>query len=179
MADVTYVSGERSLRTDWDAIWAGVFTFFAIWTVFGLLGVAVFASSANPRAASPIMGMSAGLGVWLVILTLIAMYVAGRETGRLAATDNRTDAAIHGMVMFGLSTVAVFLLIALGGAAVNRNTATATVNSTPYMISVFEDLGWIGFLSLLLGWLGAMGGAVQGIGTHRYHSEAQAHHAAA
>ena len=48
MADITN-NEELALRvrTDWGAIWAGVFTFIAIWSVFGFLGMAVFASAAG------------------------------------------------------------------------------------------------------------------------------------
>ncbi len=96
----------RASRTDWGAIWAGVFTFVAIWSVFGLLGLAIFASLGNPDVANRLMGMSLGMDIWAIVLTIIARYVAGRETGRLAAVGNRHDGLIHGMIMFGLSVIA-------------------------------------------------------------------------
>src|SRR5690348_15614621 len=87
MADIAYrnegLSYSRS-GTPWGAIWAGLFAFVAIWSVFGLLGEAIFASAANPNSANPVSGMSVGMGVWSVILTIIAMYVGGRVTGALA-----------------------------------------------------------------------------------------------
>lgn len=79
-------------RVDWGAIWAGDFVFVGIWSVFGLLGMAIFASAANANTQNPVMGMSVGMGIWAVVLTIVAMYVAGRETGRLAAvTIGMTD----------------------------------------------------------------------------------------
>lgn len=82
MVDLRYGSTVvNGRRTDWGAIWAGVFTFIAIWSVFGLLGMAIFASAANPNAQNPVTGMSAGMGIWAVVLTFIAMYVGGLETG--------------------------------------------------------------------------------------------------
>jgi hypothetical protein len=160
MADLAYGStmGNRR-RTDWGAIWAGVFTFIAIWSVFGLLGMAIFASAANPNAQSPVTGMSLGMGIWAVVLTIIAMYVAGLETGRLAGVTNRHDGLIHGMVMFGLSVVAALVITILGGTSLTSGTGVAGSAHNPYLLSVFSDLGWIGFFSLFLGWLAAMGGA--------------------
>jgi len=40
MADVVQRTESINVRsrTDWGAIWAGMFTFIAIWSVFGLLG---------------------------------------------------------------------------------------------------------------------------------------------
>jgi hypothetical protein len=149
-------------RTDWGAIWAGMFTFVAIWSVFGLLGVAIFATAANPRAANPVMGMSWGIGIWAIVLTIIAMYVAGRETGRLAGVTNRHDGMVHGMIMFGLSVIAALLVTVLGGSAMAGGTGIAGSTHSVFLLDVFTGLGWFGFVSLLLGWLAAMAGASTG-----------------
>jgi hypothetical protein len=144
-------------HVDWGAIWIGVFTFFAIWSVFGLLGTAIFSSAANPNAARPITGMGVGMSIWAIVLTIIAMYVAGRETGRVAAVGNRHDGLIHGMAMFGLSVVAALLIVVLGGSVTTAGTVGTA--PSPYLLHVTSGLGWAGFISLFLGWLAAMGGA--------------------
>ena len=149
-------------RTDWGAIWAGVFTFVAIWSVFGLLGMAIFASAANPQAAEPVSGMGVGIGIWAIVLTIIAMYVAGMETGRLAGVTNRHDGMIHGMIMFGLSVVATLVITVMGGNTLSGGTGVQATSHNPYLLNVFAGLGWIGFISLFLGWLAAMFGAAAG-----------------
>ncbi len=146
----------------WGAIWAGMFTFIAIWSVFGILGEAIFASSANPNAPQPVTGMSAGMGIWAVILTIIAMYVAGRVTVHLAGLIDRASRIIHGMAMFGLSVMAVIITVILGGTALSGGTGLAAGPHSPYMLTVFSDVGWIGFACLFLGWLAAIGGASHG-----------------
>lgn len=163
MATATLVNQPPALTrsaVDWGAIWVGVFTFFGIWCVFGLLGTAIFASSANPASAHPISGMGIGMSIWAIVLTIIAMYVAGLETGRLAAVTNRRDGWIHGMAMFGLSMVAAFLMmLVLAGSTMAVNTSAAK----PYFLEVLSGLGWVGFVSVFLGWLAAIGGASTGI----------------
>jgi hypothetical protein len=152
-------------RIDWKAIWAGTFIFYAIWAVFGALGVAIFASNANPNAGAPVLGQSVGMAIWAVILTIIAMYVAGRQTGRLAAVSTRNDGLMHALAMFGLAVVGLIVLVSLGGAAMvegNASAATATTHS-PYALTVVADLGWGGFCALFLGWLAAMFGGAQGV----------------
>lgn len=146
-------------RTPWGAIWAGMFAFVAIWSVFGLLGEAIFASAANPNAAAPVSGMSVGMGVWSVILTIIAMYVGGRVTGALAGVATRNEGMMYVMAMFGLSVIATIVIVVLGGAALSGGTGVAADAHSPYMLTVFSDIGWIGFISLFLGWLAALGGA--------------------
>lgn len=167
MADLVYRSDSLlPRRTDWGAIWAGIFCFFAIFSVFGALGVAIFASNANPNVTTPVLGQSIGMSIWAIVLTIIAMYVAGRETGRLADVRTRHDGLVHGLIMFGLSVVALLVLVSIGGVALTQgNTATSSTHN-PYALTVVADLGWAGFVALFLGWLAAMFGASAGV-THK------------
>ena len=159
MADLSYAHENVTVsRPNWGAIWAGMFTFVAIWSIFGTLGEGIFASSANPNAAAPIAGMNVGMAVWSVILTIIAMFVAGRVTGRLAGIANSHDGMLHGMVMFGLSIAAVLLIAVMGGTGIGNTQLSANTHN-PYLLGVFADLGWVLFASLFLGWLAAMAGA--------------------
>ena len=131
--------------TRWGAIWAGVFTFAAIWGVFEALGVAIFPSLTG-----------VGIQVWTVILTIIAMYVAGLETGRLAAIANRHDGLVHGMIMFGLAAVSAVILTAFSaGVLTGSNAARAVYIPT--------GTQWGYFCALFFGWLAAMGGASAGV----------------
>ncbi len=167
MADIAYgteIYGTRG-RTRWGAIWAGFFSFVAIWSVFGLLGEAIFASAASPNAAKPVSGMSAGMGIWAIILTIIAMWVAGKVTGRLANVMDRMDAMVHGMTMFGLSVIATVAVVVLTGAVASGGTGIAGSTHSSYMLGVFADVGWWGFVSLFLGWLGALYGAASEVKT--------------
>ncbi len=163
--DVAYRGANVGLRksTDWGAIWAGVFSFMAIWSVFGALGLAIFASAASPNVSQSIAHQGWGIGIWSIVLTIIAMYVAGRETGRLAGVDNRHDGMIHGLVMFGLSVVGVLVLLTIGGSAINGGAGVSGNVHNGYALSVMSGLGWGGFLSLFLGWLAAMIGASSGV----------------
>lgn len=167
MSDIAYRYDSAAIRgrTDWGAIWSGMFAFLAIWSVFGALGLAIFASNANPNAAHPVTGQSTGMAIWAIILTIIAMYVAGRETGRLAAVNNRHDGLIHGMIMFGLSVASVIVLVAIAGATVAgaSTTGVAATAHSGYVLGAFADIGWAGFIALFLGWLAAMFGASSGV----------------
>ena len=166
MADIAYGNdginySAKSVR--WRAIWAGVFIFAAIWSVFGVLGIAVFASNASPNAAAPVTGQSTRMAVWATLLTIIAMYVSSRETGRLAAVNNRHDGLVHGMTMFGMSVVAAIVLTTLAGAALSGGRGVQGTVHSGYLLGIFADLGWSGFVALLLGWLAAMAGGSQGV----------------
>ncbi len=145
-------------NTDWSAIWGGVFVFAAIWTVFEVLGFAIFA---GPRSlVNPQTGLGAGMAIWTIVLTIIAMYIAGRETGRMAGAVTRHDGLVHGMMMFGLSVVGTIVLTWLANAVLTPGNAATVGATTTHVMSV--GMEWTGFITLLLGWLAAMGGASTG-----------------
>jgi hypothetical protein len=164
MADTGYqtVTIRPGSTLSWSAIWAGVFSFVAIWSVFGILGMAIFASAANPNASQPVTGMNIGMAIWAIVLTIIAMYVAGRITGSLATVTTRREGVNHGLIMFGLSVVSVIVLSTLGGAALSGGAGVSGTAHSTYVLDIFAGFGWAGFLSLFLGWLAAMGGASSG-----------------
>lgn len=161
MADISYAHEDVGLasRPNWGAIWAGMFSFLAIWAVFGTLGFSIFATSANPTTAQPITGMSAGMAVWAVILTIIAMFVGGRVTGELSGISNTRHGMVQGMIMFGLSIAAALIILVLGGNTMGVTSVSAGAVHSSYVLTLFSDLGWTLFAALFLGWLAAMGGA--------------------
>src|SRR6185437_1909013 len=97
MAD-GYIDRGIASRMSWPAIFAGTFVFLAIEVTFGVLGTAVFASAANPASAHPVSGMSAGIGIWLVILSIIALYFGGRAASALSGTTSSHVGMYHGLV---------------------------------------------------------------------------------
>lgn len=170
---------ERAHHPNWGAIWAGMFTFLAIWSVFGVLGMAIFKQAASP--AQPIAGMGTGMAIWAIILTIIAMYFAGLVTGKLAEVGNPRDGVIHGITMFGLSVAAVLLMLGLGAAVMASGATTATAapitSHSSYVLNTFASIGWMGFIALILSWLAAMGGASTGM-KHRAAEIHEVRHAA-
>lgn len=155
MADLAYrVAGPPLARTGtpWGAIWAGVFSFVAVWSVFGLLGAAIFSTAGN--TANPSTGIGWGMGIWCIILTMIAMFIGGRVTGHLAGIERRGEGLLCGQTMFGLAVIAALVIVVLAGAAAHNGASSA-----PFMLTGFSSVGWFGFVALFLGWLCAMGGA--------------------
>jgi MFS family permease len=170
MAATTYGNANLAAARpgiNWGAVWGGVFTFMAIWSVFGALGVAIFASMANPNVPRPVTGMSVGESIWVIILTAVAMYVGGLVTGRLASVSSRAEGAAHGQAMFGLSVVGVLLLVVLATAGLTTTGPTDVSAHSPYILGAIADVGWAGFAALFLGWICAMIGGSQGLQQQR------------
>ena len=135
-------------RADWNAVWGGAFIFAAIWTVFESLAVAIFG----------IAHLGAAIAVWTIVLTIIAMWVAGMETVRLASYSTQHDGIAHGLMMFGLA-----LMGAIAGILLSTTIVGSAGVHDALSNGIAPGMAWTAFLSLFLGWLAAMGGAVTGI----------------
>jgi len=129
----------------WGAVWGGVFTFAAIWTVFESLAVAIFGHAV----------LGTGMAVWTIILTIIAMYVAGRETARLAGLATKHDGVAHGLMMFGLSVIGMIALFIMAMPALNTSPDMREMLSA----GLTRGMAWTSFFTLFFGWLAATIGA--------------------
>lgn len=156
-----YIDQRMGSRISWPAIFAGTFVFLAIEVTFGVLGTAIFASAANPNSSHPVTGMSAGMGIWLVILSIIALYFGSRAAASLSGAVDSHQGMYHGLVTFG---VAVFTSILVAAMSIGSTMAApATAASHPSVATVSDIVATAGywlFAALLLGMIAAtMGGS--------------------
>ncbi len=149
-------------HTRWGAIFAGTFAALAVWATFGTLGMAIFANVANPNAPRPLTGMPIGEGFWIVILSMIALYVGGRVTGALTDAENKGDSIIHGFVMFGLSAFTAILITTMlaGTSSYVSAVPSGSAAHSPSVLTDIADGGYIIFISLLLSGCTAIWGSL-------------------
>ncbi|HET6934166.1 MAG TPA: hypothetical protein VFI72_04960 [Candidatus Angelobacter sp.] len=160
MAD-GYIDRRIGSRISWPAIFAGTFVFLAIEVTFGVLGAAIFASASNPNSAHPVTGMSAGIGIWLVILSIIALYFGGRAAGSLSGTTDSHRGMYLGLVTFGLSVFTSILVVAIAlGSTTAAPATSASMAGAATVASVVATAGYWLFVALVLGMIAAaMGGS--------------------
>ena len=103
---------QTGFRLSWGAIFAGLVVATALQIVFALLGVGIGFSAWDPGDSARALGV--GALVWWVAATLVALFIGGRTTGRLAGVLTRKDGILHGIVMWGLSTIVGVWLVASG-----------------------------------------------------------------
>lgn len=99
-------------RLSWGAIFAGFVTATVIHITLSLLGVAIGLTTWD--VGDPARDLGMGVGIWTGISALIALFVGGLTTGRLAGVLTRGDGALHGVVMWGISTLVNLWLLASG-----------------------------------------------------------------
>lgn len=110
--DVDPVLERTGFRLSWGAIIAGMLVATALHIVFALIGFAIGMDTWQPGDRVDTMG--GRLGIWIIVSGIIALFVGGMVTGRLAGVLTRGDGALHGVVLWSLSTLLAAYLVASG-----------------------------------------------------------------
>lgn len=162
MASLSTVAPREAPRTSWSGIFAGTFVFLAIELTFGILGLTIFSGSASPVAVGT-SGMNASFSIWMIVLSIVALYFAGRVAGHLSGAVRGLTGFYHGLVTFGMSCFASILVasIALSGAA--QAASNPAQVSTTTLFDAAAKGGWALWLALLLGGIAACIGGTNAV----------------
>ncbi|GJG87384.1 hypothetical protein tb265_25650 [Gemmatimonadetes bacterium T265] len=110
------VSGSHTgFRLSWGAVFAGLAIATALQIVLTLFGLAFGLGSYNPGGEK---ALGIGTGIWAILSLLIALFLGGTTTGRLAGRLTRTDGFLHGALLWALSTLLTVYLLSRGIGAV-------------------------------------------------------------
>jgi hypothetical protein len=136
------------VRVSWGAIFAGTVTTLALWALLYTLGLALGLSSINPQDAQSAKSSGIFTGLWGILSPLIALFVGGIVAGRSSGSPTRTTGSLHGLVMWGLTTLAgIWLLtgavssLAGGVFAVGKTAVQATGITAAAGVSQAGNLG--------------------------------------
>lgn len=105
-------------RISWGAVIAGVAVVLATQLLLSMLGIGIGASTISPTTEqNPTQGLGTGAAIWFGISTLISLFLGGMVAGRLAGMPLKMDSALHGLLVWGMSTLLTFYLLttAIGG----------------------------------------------------------------
>src|SRR4051794_33491551 len=104
-------------RISWAAIFAGLIIALVSQLVLSVLGVSIGATAVNPLTADQSSGQALGIGagIWLIVSTIISLFLGGWVAGRMAGFTR--EGALHGLVTWGAATLLTVLLLtsAAGG----------------------------------------------------------------
>ncbi|MDB6058067.1 MAG: hypothetical protein JWO95_1911 [Verrucomicrobiales bacterium] len=105
-------------RVWWGAIFAGSIVTLLVSFMLGLLGIAIGAANIDFRNGINPSGIGQSALIWWLVITFVAYFCGGCVAGRLANVFRRGDAMLHGIVTWGVVTIAVVVLVgsAVGGA---------------------------------------------------------------
>ncbi|RYD83921.1 MAG: PhnA-like protein, partial [Verrucomicrobiaceae bacterium] len=90
-------------RVSWGAIFAGALFALATQVVLTLLGLSIGLATIDPASGSTPAGSTLGMGagIWMLVSTIISLFLGGYIAGRLAGTFNGW---IHGLITWAACT---------------------------------------------------------------------------
>lgn len=124
-------------RVSWGAIFAGAVLALAAYLVLTLLGGAIgLTVSDNVRAEN----LQTGGAIWAILATAIALFLGGFVTSQCTVGENKTEAVVHGIIMWGLVFAMLLWLMAAGiRAGFNAMVGMANVGQTVARNTTAED----------------------------------------
>lgn len=103
MADQERVRTEDVLpvmsRISWGAIFAGAFVALAVYALLSVLGLVLGLSVAGQASGETI---AMGAGIWALVSLILALMAGGCVTTRCTAGENRAEAIMYGVILWGV-----------------------------------------------------------------------------
>jgi hypothetical protein len=141
----------------WGSIFAGTLIAVGAWLLLHLLGMGVGLTSIQPHHPGSLRSVGIGAGVWTLIAPILALFIGGLATGKLAGPLDRAAGAIHGAVVWALATVVSITLLWMaltavlsGAVAAGTSVASATAGGAVAAVGAGAtgELGEIHFEAL-------------------------------
>lgn len=163
---IEYPAIPQRREFSWSGIFGGTFLFLAIEAVFGTLAMAIFGRVRPLAAGAGSSQIGIGAGIWMIILSIIAMYFAGNLAAKLSGSYTRNSGMYAGLVTFGMAVFSVILIaeIALGSPIGGVGAGMA---ATTHLANVLAANGWYFFVGLILSMVSAGCGGGYGTSTSR------------
>ncbi len=134
-SDVIAIPVREDLKTpfhiNFRSVIGGTIVALGVWAMLLALGLAVGLTSIDPDDAGSLRGSGIFTGIWGLITPIVALFIGAMIAARSSGRMNRSGAAVHGAVVWGLTTVlAVWMLgrltsTVVGGAVDAGKTAVA------------------------------------------------------
>lgn len=100
-------------RLSWGAIFAGFVVATVTQIVLSVLGLAIGFSAVDAGTNSA-GGYSIGAAIWFIATAAVSLFLGGLVLGRFAGILKTKDGVLHGIVMWGLSTLLAVWMVANG-----------------------------------------------------------------
>ena len=106
------VAGIVRARLSWGAIFGGTVAALSLWVLLYALGLALGLSTVEPDDPGSVRSSGIFTGIYGLIAPLIALFVGGLVAGRVSGFFDRGSDFIHGLLMWGMTTLAGTWLVA-------------------------------------------------------------------
>jgi hypothetical protein len=122
----------------WSAVFAGTVLAIGLWILLQTLGMGLGLASVDTDNTGSLRAAGIGTGIWSIIAPLIALFLGALVAGRLDASRSAGVGAMHGAVVWALSTiVGLWLMLSILAALASgvARVGTAAASATGQVIS--------------------------------------------
>ena len=146
MATTVVSPQDAGVKMSWGAIFGGTIVTLGVWMLLHTLGLAAGLTAIDPQDQGSLRGVGIGTGVWSVIAPLLALFVGGFVAAYTGGLLDKMAGAIHGLVVWGLTSVAAAVLLGMAIAAtlsagVKAGAAAISGGASALGAVGIEDLG--------------------------------------
>ena len=154
----------------WGPIWAGLLLAMGIQILLGAIGLAVALTVYNVASPGYAQRVASLASIWSVCGGLIALFLGGYISGRMAAVLGYRSGVIQGTIVWAMALVITVVLSALGIAgllnAVNvmpylRTLMLASPEQQNLIQNAVTETWWF-VIGSLLAWIAAVIGGMRG-----------------
>lgn len=96
-------------KLSWRSVFGGTFSALGVWILLGVFGLALGLSMVSPEDPS-LRGASIWLGIWSLIVPVLALFLGTLVATRASGGIRRTTGVLYGVVVWGLTTFAATIL---------------------------------------------------------------------
>lgn len=115
---VTHMAGLKELddnparRLSWRSIFAGALSAGVIYLALSFLGIGFGASAIDPlQEGNPFAGLGTSSIVWMIVSTVVAMFVGGYIAARVSGARTLSEGVLHGFLSWALMSLLMFTLL--------------------------------------------------------------------
>ena len=112
------LGSDRPWRFSWGAVLAGATISLGMWMLLHVLGLGTGLTAIDPDDPNSLEAIGMGTGIWSLIVPLVALFLGGLATAKVAGPITRLGGAIHGAVLWALMERSRWSTVILGVAAI-------------------------------------------------------------
>jgi hypothetical protein len=99
-------------RVSWSSVFAGAAVALAVYVLLAMFGTALGFTIADRGASARTLSIYAA--IWALISVLVSLFIGGFITAQCSVGQTHTEAAIHGVILWGVVFTALLWLLASG-----------------------------------------------------------------
>ena len=127
-------------RVSWGGIFAGTLVALGNQLAWMLLGMGIGLGVISPVTQEGFGSIGTGAGIYMLVITLVSLFVGGWVACRLSGITDKIKAALHGLVVWALFTFTAFYLMTTAAGGLISSFAGVIGRSTAVIVGEIQGV---------------------------------------